>query len=147
MPNPLSPSPSTDRVERVRAFNRFYTRRIGVLHEGLLHTSFTLTESRLLWELAHCETTTATELAGALDLDAGYLSRLLGSFKERGLVKSTRSKDDARHLHLSLTAADECLVGDDRAAQHVRQRVALHGLPDPVAHEPCGFVGHAEGPV
>ena len=107
MPNPPSPSPSpsTDRVEQVRAFNRFYTRRIGVLHEGLLHTSFTLTESRLLWELAHCETTTATELAGALDLDAGYLSRLLGSFKERGLVKSTRSKDDARHLHLSLTPA------------------------------------------
>jgi DNA-binding MarR family transcriptional regulator/GNAT superfamily N-acetyltransferase len=93
------------RVETLREFNRFYTRRIGVLHEGLLHTRFTLTESRLLWELAHRSGTTATELSRDLDLDAGYLSRLLGSFKERGLIKSTRSNDDARHLHLSLTAA------------------------------------------
>ncbi|HJV95187.1 MAG TPA: helix-turn-helix domain-containing GNAT family N-acetyltransferase [Albitalea sp.] len=100
----LAPS-VTDRIEQVRRFNRFYTRRIGVLHEGLLDTPFSLTESRLLWELAHCESTTATELARALDLDAGYMSRLLRSFKERGLIKSRRSSDDARHLHLSLTAA------------------------------------------
>src|SRR5438552_19005774 len=102
MPNPLSPSPSTDRVERVRAFNRFYTRRIGVLHEGLLHTPFTLTESRMLWELAHRGTSTATELARALDLDAGYLSRLLRGFDERGLLKSNRSSEDARQVNLSL---------------------------------------------
>ncbi|WP_372524823.1 GNAT family N-acetyltransferase [Piscinibacter sp.] len=100
----LTPPPA-DRIEQVRRFNRFYTRRIGVLHEGLLDTKFSLTESRLLWELAHCERTTATELARALDLDAGYLSRLLRSFKERGLMTSRRSTDDARHLHLSLSAA------------------------------------------
>jgi len=93
------------RVEAVRRFNRFYTRRIGVLHEGLLASRFTLTESRLLWELAHRDSLTATELARELDLDAGYLSRLLRNFKERGLVKSARSTDDARHQHLSLTAA------------------------------------------
>ena len=93
------------RIETIRQFNRFYTRRIGALHEGLLHTKFTLTESRLLWELAHRDAITATELAQALDLDAGYLSRLLGGFGERGLLKRTRSKDDARHQHLSLTAA------------------------------------------
>jgi DNA-binding MarR family transcriptional regulator/GNAT superfamily N-acetyltransferase len=94
-----------ERVEAIRAFNRFYTRRIGVLHEGLLHTKFSLAESRLLWEFAHCDSTTASELARRLDLDAGYLSRLLRGFKQRGLVKTTRSKDDARHLMLSLTAA------------------------------------------
>jgi len=94
-----------DRVAAVRQFNRFYTRSIGVLHEGLLHTHFTLTESRLLWEFAHRDSTTASELARDLELDAGYLSRLLGGFKQRGLIKSTRSKDDARHQHLSLTAA------------------------------------------
>ncbi|MGY4830251.1 bifunctional helix-turn-helix transcriptional regulator/GNAT family N-acetyltransferase [Sphaerotilaceae bacterium SBD11-9] len=96
---------SPDPIEAVRAFNRFYTRRIGVLHEGLLDTPYTLAESRLLWELAHHEHPTATDLARALDLDAGYLSRLLRSFKERGLIKSSRSPSDARQMHLSLTAA------------------------------------------
>lgn len=94
-----------DRIETLRAFNRFYTRRIGVLNEGLLDTPFTLAESRLLWEFAHHENPTATELAHALDLDAGYLSRLLRSFKERGLIQSTRSSTDARQTHLSLTDA------------------------------------------
>ena len=92
-------------VAAVRRFNRFYTRRIGVLHEGLLDSKFTLTESRLLWELAHRDHMTATDLARELDLDAGYLSRLLRSFKERGLVKSLRAEHDARHQRLSLTAA------------------------------------------
>jgi DNA-binding MarR family transcriptional regulator/GNAT superfamily N-acetyltransferase len=97
--------PDLARVEAVRRFNRFYTRRIGVLHEGLSASKFTLTESRLLWELAHRDALTATGLARDLELDAGYLSRLLRSFKERGLIKSTRATADARHQHLSLTAA------------------------------------------
>ena len=99
------PDPQAFRVEAVREFNRFYTRRIGVLHEGLLQTKFTLTESRLLWELAHHDGITATELARALDLDTGYLSRLLSGLKGRSLVRSTRAKADARHQPLSLTAA------------------------------------------
>lgn len=93
------------RVEAIRRFNRFYTRRIGVLHEGLSASPFTLTESRLLWELAHRDRLTATELARDLELDAGYLSRLLRRLKERGLIKTVRATDDARHQHLSLTAA------------------------------------------
>ena len=99
------PDLTATRVDTVREFNRFYTRRIGVLHEGLLRSPFTLTESRLLWELAHRDGLTATVLSRELDLAAGYLSRLLRSFRERGLVKSTRAKDDARHQPLSLTAA------------------------------------------
>jgi DNA-binding MarR family transcriptional regulator/GNAT superfamily N-acetyltransferase len=98
---PASPA----RVEAVREFNRFYTRRIGVLREGLLDTRFTLTESRLLWELAHHQGLTATDLARELKLDPGYLSRLLSGFKQRGLVKSSRSPDDARQVCLSLSAA------------------------------------------
>ena len=94
-----------DRIETIREFNRFYTRRIGVLHEGLLNSRFTLTESRLLWELAHRDDLTATQLARELELDPGYLSRLLRSFKERGLIKSKRSADDARNQHLNLSAA------------------------------------------
>jgi DNA-binding MarR family transcriptional regulator/GNAT superfamily N-acetyltransferase len=96
---------AVERIAALRQFNRFYTRRIGVLHEGLLDTRFSLAESRLLWELAHTEQTTATELAATLELDAGYLSRLLRGFKERGLVKASRSASDARQTRLSITAA------------------------------------------
>jgi DNA-binding MarR family transcriptional regulator/GNAT superfamily N-acetyltransferase len=100
------PLPVDDaRIEAARRFARFYTRRIGVLHEGLHDSPFTLTESRLLWELAHREHCSATELARTLDLDAGYLSRLLGRLKERGLVRSSRSAQDARIAELALTAA------------------------------------------
>ncbi|MGZ5158241.1 MAG: bifunctional helix-turn-helix transcriptional regulator/GNAT family N-acetyltransferase [Caldimonas sp.] len=93
------------RTAAVRRFNRFYTRRIGVLRERLADTRFSLAESRLLWELAHRERITAAELARDLDLDPGYLSRLLRGLKDGKLIKSVRSPDDARHLHLSLTAA------------------------------------------
>ena len=103
MPDPDTPLPA--RIEAVRAFNRFYTRRIGVLHEGLLQSKFSLTETRLLWEFAHCDSTTASALARELELDAGYLSRLLRGLRERGLIRSVRSKEDARHVQLSLSAA------------------------------------------
>ena len=101
----LDATPVPDRIETIREFNRFYTRRIGVLHEGLLNSRFTLTESRLLWELAHRDDLTATQLARELELDPGYLSRLLRNFKERGLIKSRRSAEDARNQHLNLSAA------------------------------------------
>jgi DNA-binding MarR family transcriptional regulator/GNAT superfamily N-acetyltransferase len=117
----------SDRIETVRAFNRFYTRRIGVLREGLLDTPFTLAESRLLWEFAHHDKAlTATELARALDLDAGYLSRLLRSFKERGLIQSTRSPTDARQAHLSLTPAGR----EAFAPLDTRSREQVAGLLD-----------------
>ena len=101
---PGHPLVGDDAVAAVRRFNRFYTRRIGVLDEGLLDTPFTLAESRLLWELAHRERTTASELARDLGLDRGYMSRLLRGLRERGLVTSTRAAHDARHSLLALTA-------------------------------------------
>lgn len=109
MPALAVPPALADRIEAVRRFNRFYTRRIGVLQEGVLHSVFTLTETRLLWELAHLPPdsrgVTVTELSSLLELDTGYLSRLLRGFKERGFIKSTRSADDGRQLLLTLTAA------------------------------------------
>ncbi len=93
------------RGEAVRRFNRFYTRRIGVLHENLVDSRFSLVESRLLWELAQHGQTTATELARGLGLDAGYLSRLLRGFKDSKLIRAERSPADGRHFNLSITAA------------------------------------------
>src|SRR5262245_66129339 len=98
-------SDDTAHVAALRSFNRFYTRRIGVLDERLYGTPFTLPQTRVLWELAHHEGITATELARLLDLDTGYLSRLLAALKVRKLVRAQRSPADARQSILSLTAS------------------------------------------
>lgn len=94
---------SRERVEAVRRFNRFYTRQIGVLQERLLQSAFSLTEARVLYELAHREQPTATELARELGLDTGYLSRILRSFRKRRLIKKEVSGSDARQNLVSLT--------------------------------------------
>jgi len=91
-------------VATVRHFNRFYTRLIGVLDEGHLQTPFSLTEVRVLFELAHRDAPTATEIAAELGLDAGYLSRLLQRLQRRKLIARTRSEQDGRHSHITLTA-------------------------------------------
>jgi len=93
----------SQRVEAVRRFNRFYTKQIGVLHEGLLKSPFSLTEARVIYEVAHQEKTTATELCNELGLDPGYLSRLLRSFKKHGLIDKQTSQTDGRQYLLSLT--------------------------------------------
>jgi DNA-binding MarR family transcriptional regulator/GNAT superfamily N-acetyltransferase len=93
-----------ERAEAVRAFNRFYTRRIGALG-GHLGTAFSLTEARVLYELVHRDEPTASEIAEALDLDRGYLSRLLRAFKKRGLIQTKVSPDDRRQTLLRITAA------------------------------------------
>ena len=91
------------RIEAVRAFSRFYTRRIGVLHEGLLGSPFSLTEGRVIYELAHQEDITAGDLARQLDLDPGYLSRILKNFERQGLLERRASESDGRRHVLSLT--------------------------------------------
>ncbi len=91
------------RIEAVRRFNRFYTRQIGLLTDGLLRSPFTLTEARVLYELAQREPTTATRLGRELGLDAGYLSRILRGFRTRGLVDTRPSAEDRRQRVLSLT--------------------------------------------
>ena len=91
------------RIAAVRRFSRFYTRQIGVLHEGLLGSPFSLTEGRVVYELAQREGATATELGGELGLDAGYLSRILRGFEERGLIGRRPSATDGRQSVLSLT--------------------------------------------
>jgi len=98
------------RVAAVREFNRFYTSRIGVLGEGYLSSGFSLTEVRVLYELAHSGSVTASELTRKLGLDAGYLSRIIRGFGRRGLLSRTPAKDDARKAMLRLTARGKATV-------------------------------------
>lgn len=113
-------------ITALRAFNRFYTRRIGVLGERLLASNFSLGESRLLYELANAPGRTAAALARDLDLDAGYLSRLLAGLRERGLVKAQRSPHDGRQTLLSLTAAGRRAFApvDKRSHEHTAALLA-----------------------
>jgi DNA-binding MarR family transcriptional regulator/GNAT superfamily N-acetyltransferase len=90
-------------VEGVRRFNRFYTRQIGVLHEHLLGSEFSLTEARILYELAHRPTLSTSALCRELGLNAGYLSRVVAGFEKKGLVEKSRSSTDARVFELRLT--------------------------------------------
>ncbi|MDP2295823.1 MAG: helix-turn-helix domain-containing GNAT family N-acetyltransferase [Pseudolabrys sp.] len=97
-------SADIDRIAAVRRFNRFYTRQIGVLRKNFLDSPYSLGEMRVLYELAQGDDKTASDIGRNLDLDAGYLSRVLRDFEKKGLVKRTTSKVDARQSHLSLTA-------------------------------------------
>jgi DNA-binding MarR family transcriptional regulator/GNAT superfamily N-acetyltransferase len=100
--------PSSDdleqRIAAVRRFSRFYTRELGLLRESLVETPYSLTESRVLYELAHRDQVTASALAADLDLDHGYLSRILRRFGEDGLIKKVRAPDDGRQSLITITA-------------------------------------------
>lgn len=113
------------RVEAIRRFNRFYTRKIGVLQEGLLGSAFSLTQGRVLYEVAHREKPTATAVGAELGLDAGYLSRILRGFKKDGLIHAQRSAADARETLLSLTARGRKAIAtlDQRSNEDVTVRL------------------------
>jgi DNA-binding MarR family transcriptional regulator/N-acetylglutamate synthase-like GNAT family acetyltransferase len=112
-------------VEAVRRFNRFYTKRIGVLQEGLLQSPFALAEARVLFELAHTDAPTATAMAGELGLDPGYLSRILQRFRRSGLLSRAPSTTDRRRNLLSLTerGREAFRLLDDRARDQVHTMV------------------------
>jgi DNA-binding MarR family transcriptional regulator/GNAT superfamily N-acetyltransferase len=99
------------RIEAVRRFSRFYTRRIGVLEETLLHSPFSLAEGRLVYEIANRAGPTAQELCRDLGLDPGYVSRMLASLEKRGCIVRTKSPTDKRATRLALTSKGERFWG------------------------------------
>lgn len=99
-----------EQIAAVREFNRFYTARLGLLRRRHLDGEFSLTEARLLYEIGANPATTASTLRETLELDAGYLSRLLAALSTRRLVRRTASTADGREKHLTLTATGEKAV-------------------------------------
>ncbi len=162
---PLVPGagPTPDQVAQVRAFNRFYTNLIGALHGLYLDTPYTLTESRLLFEVARHGTVGVSALRQALDIDAGYLSRVLSRFAADGLVTRQRSAVDARRQEVGVTAAGRAAMAelDRRAAAQISALLGgvdctplldamafitrALGQPEPAAEEPAGRPGPQAG--
>jgi DNA-binding MarR family transcriptional regulator/GNAT superfamily N-acetyltransferase len=116
-------------IQAIRRFNRFYTGQIGVLEEGLLQTPFTLTEARLIYEVAQREPTTATVLREELGLDAGYLSRLLRALQERGVLEKRTSESDGRQSLLSLTTDGRAAFARLDAASQADIQALIDRLP------------------
>lgn len=128
-------SPLDQRVAAIRAFNRFYTNRIGIVRDRILTSRFSLTEAQVLYELAHADAPTAGAIGAMLDLDAGYLSRILRRFETEGLLTRAPTPGDRRRVTLCLTQA-----GRDALApldQMARQDTAalLARLPEPAQEE------------
>jgi DNA-binding MarR family transcriptional regulator/GNAT superfamily N-acetyltransferase len=118
------------RIADLRRFNRFYTQKIGVLQEGLLSSPFSLTEARVLYELAREDKLTATHLGTRLALDPGYLSRILRGFERRGLLRRARSPSDRRLGLLSLTAQGQAVFAPLDARSHEQIGAMLHDLSE-----------------
>jgi DNA-binding MarR family transcriptional regulator/GNAT superfamily N-acetyltransferase len=146
-----------DRVAAVRSFNRFYTARIGVLRDGLLRTDHSLTEARVLYELGQREVTEVADLRREMDIDAGFLSRLLARLQRSGLVARERSDHDARRQRVRLTedgaaafaeldrrSADEIGAVLDALSEDDQRRLvaSMHTVRDVLAQAPppAGFV-------
>jgi DNA-binding MarR family transcriptional regulator/GNAT superfamily N-acetyltransferase len=131
---PMTPNAPDFRIQAVRRFNRFYTRRIGVLNEGLYRSPFSLVEVRVLYELANRRQPTATELTRELGLDAGYLSRILHGFEKRGLMRRAPSPADARQSLLSLTVRGHNIFAplDARSSKEVGVMLARLSAADQI---------------
>src|SRR3712207_8641655 len=117
------PTEAEKRIDATRRFNRLFTRRIGVLREGLLHTPYSLTEARILFEIANHDGLTASNLSRELGLDPGYLSRILTGLERRDLIEKTPSEADARRRLLALTSQgrDAFSLLDARSREEVAE--------------------------
>jgi len=125
----MNASPEAAQVEAVRRFNRFYTRRIGVLREGLLDTPFSLAQARVLFEIGTRGTSTSGAINDELRLDPGYLSRILAGFVAKRLVSRRKSTSDRRRVLLSLTAKGQQAFAELELKARNEASAMLGGLP------------------
>ena len=127
----MNRKPRTDpRIATIRSFNRFYTRQIGVLNESYLDSPYSLTEGRVLYELAHSKRPTATAVCAALDLDPGYLSRILRTFRRERLIRRERSESDGRETLLSLTPRGRKAIASLNARSNRQVAARLQSVPE-----------------
>ncbi len=134
-----------ERIDAVRSFNRFYTGLIGVVREGLLDTPYSLTEARVLFELGRHPTHEVPALRTLLDLDAGYLSRILSRFETDGLVVRERAAGDARRQVVELTDRGQEVCRDLGARSDEQIGRILEGLPDDDQRRLVGAMETIEG--
>ncbi len=112
------PPATPDEIAAIRRFSRFYTRQIGLLEESMHASPYSLSEARVLYELAHTPDLAASDLIRDLGLDAGYLSRMLKKFEEQGLIRRAPAADDARRAIITLTRKGEAAFAPlDRASE------------------------------
>ena len=138
-----------EHIHAVRRFNRFFTRQIGVLREGLLHSPYSLTEARIIFELANQSNLTASNLCEELGLDAGYLSRILNKLEQQNLIEKSRSDEDGRQRLISLTTEgqnaftfldnrsnDEIseMLGELKESERVHLIEAMHSIENILDH-------------
>jgi DNA-binding MarR family transcriptional regulator/GNAT superfamily N-acetyltransferase len=160
----MSPTDSDDQIAAVRAFNRFYTRKLGVLDQQLLKSPFSLSEARVLYELAHREDAAAKEIGIELGLDPGYLSRIVQKFDEDGLITRKPLPSDRRQYRLGLTAKGRqaaarlersshddvaAMLGeldDGKRASIVHAMRTIENALEPPAQKPAGFLLRSHRP-
>jgi DNA-binding MarR family transcriptional regulator/GNAT superfamily N-acetyltransferase len=160
----MSPSSRDDHVSAVRAFNRFYTRKLRVLDQHLLKSPFSLSEARVLYELAHREDVAAKEIGIELGLDAGYLSRIVQKFDDDGLITRKPLASDRRQTRLGFTAKGRQAAARLERRSHDEIAAMLGGLDDgerarivhamrtiehalePPAQKPAGFLLRSHRP-
>src|SRR5262249_6350267 len=121
------------------------TQKIGVLHEGFLNSRFTLAEGRVLYELAHRDRPTATEIGRELGLDAGYLSRILAGFEKKRLLKRTPSPEDGRRYHLMLTEKGRSAFAPLDEASRAEVAALLQPMPEARRHRVVEAMGTIAG--
>jgi len=141
---PVSPPRGDEAVAAVRRFARYFTRRIGALRAGLYASPFSLVESRVLYEIARRDRPAAGEIAAALDLDNGYLSRILRALARRGLVRRDRARDDARRLSLALTPRGRTAFAKLDRGSEGEVATLLRPLPEPARADLVAVLSTAE---
>jgi DNA-binding MarR family transcriptional regulator/GNAT superfamily N-acetyltransferase len=160
----MSPTNSDEQISAIRAFNRFYTRKLGVLDQHLLKSPFSLSEARVLYELAHRENAAAKEIGIELGLDAGYLSRIVQKLDEEGLITRKPLASDRRQARLGLTAKGRqasarlersshaeiaAMLGrldDGERARIVHAMRSIENALEPPAQKPAGFLLRSHRP-